>query len=191
MNLVFLGLTLLITLPLAIFLAAGLNTAGVTAVAICLVFGGATLFSILAIRKSRFPLSQPVIDREEMRSGGLDGLVDALSTRHASVEKDMAFGIQSIVQKLHQKNLPLPDYTQSKEQIYRRLASNMIDATAHCRYSLRRLSRTSRTSPRGLQTGPATSLHSGPGLNNISQAPPMQRLGLLHGSNGKQTIVTP
>ena len=58
-----------------------------------------------------------------------EGLVDALSNRKASLDLDMAFAVQYIIERLLRRSLPTPNSSTSKSSIYKQLTANVYNAT--------------------------------------------------------------
>ena len=58
-----------------------------------------------------------------------EGLIDALSNRKATIDLDMAFGVQYILERLLKRSLPIPDPGATKLAIYQQLTSNVYSAT--------------------------------------------------------------
>ena len=92
--------------------------------------GFAILGFVLYLEKLDFPFHHTTLDRDDMRPDATDDLVDALSTRQASISEEMVFGVRSVLEKMLQRKLPLPDYTHSKHHIYRQLTYDTLTATS-------------------------------------------------------------
>ena len=88
------------------------------------------LYSILfpGREDARLRMPDPYINIYQ-REDSVDGLIDALSTRKASVDLDMAFGVHSILEKLLRRKLPVPDPSETKLHIYRKLTTDVLNAT--------------------------------------------------------------
>jgi len=56
-------------------------------------------------------------------------LVEGLSTREAEHDKDKAFALQSILQRLLRTELPAPNYSRPLEEIYKELTIHVIQVT--------------------------------------------------------------
>ena len=119
----------LIIAPAATGITARDPTIVISLFAFSWIFGFAVLALVLALEESHFPLRHGSARKKDRISEGFDSLVDALSSRKASVYQDKAFGIQSVLETLLRRELPVPDYSIPKPQLYRRLTWDVLEAT--------------------------------------------------------------
>jgi hypothetical protein len=69
------------------------------------------------------------VHRVRRREDATDDFVNAIVTRHATQPRDMAFGLQTVLERRLGKPIPAPNYEASLAQIYRELTVNLFDAT--------------------------------------------------------------
>jgi hypothetical protein len=67
--------------------------------------------------------------RRSLREDAVDDFIDAVVTRRASEPRDMAYGLQTVLERRLGRPLPTPNYDISLSQTYRRLTTNLLDAT--------------------------------------------------------------
>ena len=99
---------------------------GVPLIIIGILLGGAIAF-LLVYLPGRHGIRYRMINSSKevllSKASSSEGLIDALSTRKASSDLDMAFGVQYILEKLLHRSLPVPDLNAIKPTIYRELTS--------------------------------------------------------------------
>jgi hypothetical protein len=61
--------------------------------------------------------------------GALDDIVNAIATRQATNQKDLAFGVRPVLEVLSKQSLPIPDYALSVDEVYKRFAADLVRST--------------------------------------------------------------
>ena len=108
-----------------------------TSVFLVIFYGGMVLSPLLYMiilevgYQGGFPFVHKRVSKRELKSkaSSSEGLLDALSTRKASVDLDMAFAVQAVLGIMLRRDLPISSPNDSKEHIYRHLTTNVVNAT--------------------------------------------------------------